>query len=296
LKRGVTLSLILAIAWLSPTLAVEIPQSVLTPQAQEDLNLRQDIQLLNLVNGLYLTPEQMQALIREIQVADRLRTEHQARMQRYQQAADPVLQELRKTLMSGQKPSDDLSRRVNQVQAPLHREREQYDKKIALLVDDITQILNENQIELIRDYRPCLIPPYSPNASPIGQSADDLGPAVRMLERIRGLPEWLWESRKEQALGRVEEYALYRERVELTAEMKQRIMEAMEQARTLSDVEWEGQKTLLARQVQPAIMPNRAPKGDLMLDRKIAEFLLNPRLAPILQARLAQGAQTAQAQ
>jgi hypothetical protein len=216
-------------------------------------------------------------------------------MHEYTAAADPALQELRRTLMAGGSASAELAQRVHQAQARIHKQQEEHEKKMALLVDDVRKILNENQIELIRDYRPCMIPPYSPNSSPIGQSADDLGPGVRLLERIRGLPAWVWQNQKERIVGRLEERALYRERVELTGEQKQKILEDMEKARSLSDVEWEGQKEALAREIQPAIAPDRAPKGDLLLSRKVGQFMLNPRLGPILEARLAQAGRTAEA-
>lgn len=291
LKPALTMA---AVALITAVLAAAAPRPALAPEARTDLDLRQDIQLLNLVNGLYLTPEQMQALVKEIRVAEQLQAQHQTKMQQYSTAADPVLRELRQTLMAGGKASEQLAQRVSQVQGPIHKEQEELNKKTALLVDDVRKILNENQIELIRDYRPCMIPPYSPNSSPIGRSADDLGPSVKLLERIRSLPARAWQNRKEQIVGRLEEYALYRERVELTREQKQRILDSMEKARTLSDVEWQGQKEALATAIQPAIRPDRAPKGDLLLNRKVGEFMLNPRLAPILEARLAQSAQTAQ--
>jgi len=77
-------------------------EAALTPSAQEELNLRQDIQLLNLINGLYLTPQQMQ--------------KHQARMQQYTAAAKPVLQELRESLIAGRETPEDLALRVQLIE------------------------------------------------------------------------------------------------------------------------------------------------------------------------------------
>lgn len=261
-------------------------ETALTPMAQEELNLRRDIQLLNLVDGLYLTQEQMQELIKVVTVARKLREEHQTRMQQYTAAARPVLEELRESLIAGRGKPDDLARRVHQSQAPIHKELQEHQKKMLLLVDDVRRILNENQIELLRDYKPCLIPPYNPSSASIGQSSVDPGPTVRMLERIRSLRPRAWNARKHRIIEQMAEHALFYGHVQLTAEDKGQLLQLMEQARALPDVQWEGQKTVLARKVRSLLERDSRPKGDLELARKIGQFMLNPRLAPILEGRL----------
>ena len=287
----VVLGLIIA----SAALAEPPSESALTPEAQEELNLRQDIQLLNLVNGMYLTREQMQELVKVIRVAERLNAEHQARMQEYSNAAQPVLQELRQSLITGQNTPEELEGRVHHVQGPIHKDLEEHQKKMMMLVDDVRQILNENQLELIRDYKPCLIVPYSPNSVGIGQSSGDPGPSVRILERARRLRAPIWSAHKDRMVERLAEHALFYGHVQITSEQKQQVLEMMEQARALSDVEWEGQKTVLAMQMQPVVMPEHKPQGDLQLARKVGQFMLNPRLVPILEARLAQAPVAAEA-
>jgi len=82
------------------------------------------------------------------------------------------------------------------------------------------------------------------------------------------------------------EHALFYGHVQLTPEDNQQLLQIMEQARALPDVQWQGQKTVLARKVRPLLERDSKPQSDLELSRKIGQFMLNPRLAPILRDRL----------
>ncbi len=111
------------------------------------------------------------------------------------------------------------------------------------------------------------------------------------MTRVRQMDESLYQGRKPRLIER------YIERVERhvgvfsdeeRAEEKSRVADIFKRARELSDLDFEVQKSELARELkephEKAMQSrHRRRKGDL---DKLGRFLLDPKLIPILEKRL----------
>jgi len=211
-------------------------------------DLRKEITLHNLINGLYLSQDQivqMLAVLRKDQV---------------------------------KKQGEGL--------------REQFHGSMRPYQDEIKGILNANQLALINDFKPCVIPPRDTwDSARVGQASGDTRMGERFLIRVRQMDERAYQGRKsfiiERHIERVERHVGLLSDEE-RAEEEGRVADIFGKARELSDVDFEAQKGDLARELKGAHEKaleghHRKRKGDL---DKVGRFLLDPKLIPILEKRL----------
>ena len=88
----------------------------------EVANLRRDIQLLNLINGLDLSAEKMQFILDRASEAKAIREEIRSRAQGNTAATSQVLSELRETLMRGEVISSELRDEFLSVEGELRKD------------------------------------------------------------------------------------------------------------------------------------------------------------------------------
>lgn len=273
--------LLLLLTGCQPVLSASAQSPPLTDSAEVDL--RRQVQLLNLINGLELTPEQMHVIL------ERARQAQEKREALWDQAdvegMDAVLEEIRDALMAGQAISPELSERFFAIRADNERLVEAYQEEAIRLAQEIEGILEEHQLYALEHYVPCVIPP--PGEVRIGQ-AQGAGGGVAALERLRAMPARRFERHKEEiarrVLERIREHmrgavVLLDEEAEL-----ERITGLIEEARALSDVDFELQKEALAEEL---LAPYRAayPQADRTV--VIARHLLDPAIIPLLEEKLA---------
>ncbi|MBU4561436.1 hypothetical protein L6386_06700, partial [bacterium] len=108
----------------------------------------------------------------------------------------------------------------------------------------------------------------------------------RLLERIHDMPEALYQQRKEGILmgaaARLEKHT--RKEVDVEKE-KKRLAKIFDEARALSDLEFDLKKAELAQKILPEENKVKTEKERL---RKIARFFLSPRIIPVLEEKLSQ--------
>jgi len=260
-------------------------QSVWPVSAQavpEIAGLRREVQLLNLINGLELTPEQMRFIVEKAQEAQELRQELQAEADAEEMTG--VLEEFRATLMAGENVSPDLAEQWHIVQGRLHTARDAYEAELTRIAGEVEEVLEEHQLYALEQYVPCVVPPEGELR--VGQArGTDGGEAV--LERLRALPAERFERHgKEIArriLERIREHmhgavVILDEEAEL-----ERIAGLVEEARALSDVEFELQKESL---VEELLAPYEAARPQREPTAVIARHLLDPAIIPLLEEKL----------
>ena len=261
-------------------------QSVQPVSAQavpEIAGLRREVQLLNLINGLELTPEQMRFIIEKVQEAQELRQELQA--EAGVEETTVVLEEFRATLMAGENVPPDLAQRLHAVEGRFRAAKDTYEAELTRIAGEVEEVLEEHQLYALEQYVPCLVPPEG--ALRVGQ-ARGTGGGEAVLERLRALPAERFERHgKEIArriLERVREHmhgavVILDEGAEL-----ERIAGLVEEARALSDVDFELQKASLVEELlasYEAARPQREPTA------MIARQLLDPAIIPLLEEKLA---------
>lgn len=249
--------------------------------------LRREIQLLNLINGLELSTDQMRVILEKAREAEEIREELRGEAEEEEDGLVEVLSELRATLMRGEEVSPSLREQVRGVESISRELKEEYENEMTRLALEIKDVLGEHQLYALEQFVPCLIPPEG--EARIGQ-AEGTAQAERQLARIRAIPGLLFETRKEEIAQRVIE----RVREHLPKgilineeEEKEEIIALLERARALSDVEFELQKSNLAQQLKSRYTLPRLPVD---VSVKIERFLLDPLIISLLEEKLAIGA------
>lgn len=270
---------------------------------QELRDLRDDINLLNLLNGLYLTQEQVTRLLEVARQANTLRGIGEEGFEA-QEAAQWVaaLEQARRALWEGQKVSPTPRRSLQQVLNPIPpgrpRSPQVVEALLRPLVAEVEGFLSEAQRRVIEDYAPCLIPPRNlRDPVRVGQATDHEA-AVGALRGLRAIPSLQYELQRgvwaEQTLQELERHG-----GAYPASERQRVKEALlafaDRVRSLPEVEFELSKEELARefegfnrqhQVKEAM--KRLSNSSEVVRRKIQANLLHPRIVPLLEARLRQ--------
>ena len=250
--------------------------------------LNRDIILLNLINGLYLTPEQTESLIDIIDKAEKVREDFEREVERNEGFAENVLEEVREVLVNAGEIPDDLKKRVHKMKEIQHRLEDERGEKLIRLESEVEELLTQNQILTIEEYKPCTIPPAQ---GKIGQSVETAAEGLaRMLTRIRHMPRNRYEMTKDMFvdfhLDKIERHLGFKDADE-KERYRQDMLDAFEKARTLSDQEFLVRKGDMAQSLLPEDMKNRNRRKNQLT--KVGHFLLDPTLKPILEKRLRQG-------
>lgn len=248
--------------------------------------LRREVQLLNLLNGLELSADQMRFLLEKAQEAEEIREELKSRADENVEETVAVLSELRATLMRGENIADSSTERWHSIRSKNLGVRKEYGHEMSRIAQEVQAILEGHQIYALEHFVPCVIPP--PGEARIGQ-AEDTAAAERILARIRAISDARFERSKEEIARRIVERLkshLPRGCVLVINEEEEtvRILAILEEARGLSDVEFELQKTDL---VQQAISAYELPQASADISLKIERHLLDPRIIPLLKEKLA---------
>ncbi len=255
--------------------------------------LRGEITLHNLVNGLYLSHEQMTQMLPILRRAEGIRGEYQEKAISQARQTEEILREINEIVARNEEIDGELVREFQGAKKGMEDLKEWFFSAMMPYQDEMEGILNENQVALIGEFRPCVIPPRDTfDSARVGQASGHARMGERFLTRIRQMEEKAYQGRKSHLIER------YIERVERhvgllsdeeRAEEERRVSDILERARELSDVDFEAQKGDLARELtgtQEKAMKgrHRRRKGDL---DKLGTFLLDRKLIPILEKRLA---------
>lgn len=279
MKKWVLLLVVLLLPLASGCQSVQPASAQAVP---EMMGLRREVQLLNLINGLELTPDQMRFIIEKAQEVQEMREELQAEASVEEMAG--VLEKFKTTLMAGENVPPDLIDRFHTLKIQLEAAEDNYKSEVMYIAGEVEEILEEYQLYALEQYIPCVIPPEGELR--VGQARGTGGEAV--LERLRALPDEQFERHEEaiahRVLGRIREH-LHGALLILDEEAElERIADLIEEARSLSDVEFELQKEDL---VEELLAPYEAARPQRGTTATIARHLLDPAIIPLLEEKLA---------
>jgi hypothetical protein len=262
-----------------------VPVSAQAPP-EEKVDLQRQIQLLNLINGLELTPEQMRFIL-EKAVAVRA-TREALKAEAEAAEFEAILQEIRDALMAGLHVSGELGDAFFAAQGANRQLVEGYRKEVLSLAKEIEEVLESHQVYALEQYAPCIIPPVGEPR--IGQTRD--GKAVALLERLRAVPADRFELHQQGIACRIMKELERRFRGRLLIPHREaeldRILALVEEARSLSDIAFEVQKESLIEELlapyEAAWSSGRRPQADVTA--VIGRHLLDPAIIPLLEQRL----------
>jgi hypothetical protein len=257
-------------------------------------DLRREINLINLVNGLYLSAEQMNQMLAILRKVEATRGEYKTKTTSQVHEMEEILKELRAILARNEEIDQGLIRKFHHAKKKGEDLKEEFHSALMPYQDEMKRVLNGNQLALIEEFKPCVVPPHDVrNPVRIGQASGDTRMGERLLTRVRQMDESLYQRREPRVIER------YIERVERhvgifsdeeRVEEESRVADIFKRARELSDLDFDVQKGDLARELkephEKALQSrHRKRRGDL---DKLGRFLLDPKLVPILEKRLTQ--------
>lgn len=274
-SSGCTSSLVARAAQATRTLLAR------TDETADTNTLRREVQLLNLLNGLELSELQMQVILEKVLEAEEIRDRLRAEGDENQADVLRVLSQFKAVLMQGENVSDDWKREWHALYSESCALMEEYEREMDRLAREIEAHLEDYQRYALERFVPCIVPPEGELR--IGQAGSTAG-IEAILARVRQIPPQRFRVRKERLL----EDFLQRLRVHLPrgyvldeAQVKDKLLSVVEQARALSEVEFEVQKGDLAQQLKALVRVPAPP-----LSAKIKAHLLDPHIIPLLEEKL----------
>ena len=251
--------------------------------------MRTQITLYNLVNGLYLTNEQTEFILGKAKELDALRERLEERKKSNAPTLTQALLDLKEEVKQEvPQVSENLAKRIHQGNNLLLRLRKEYIDALGEATEQVKSTLSDNQIYLIKSFKPCLIPPKGP--ARIGQLSSQGGP-TRLLERIRDMPARRYETKKYEIADRIIERLSVRSprlSAEQLGEAKIELLRTMDDVRKLSDVEFALQKEDMAYEIKNAVLRDKHKENEIDVDKRIARFLLSPQIIPVLEEGLSE--------
>jgi hypothetical protein len=257
-------------------------------------DLGREISLLNLINGLYLSPDQISQMLEILREVEGIREKYRSKTVSQAHQMEEILNEFREILGRNEEIDQELIRKFRQAKKTGEDLKGEHHSALMPYQDQMQGVLNENQLALIDQFKPCIVPPQDTrNPVRVGQAVGDTRKGEKLLTRIRQMDENVYRRRKpvliDRHIERVERrVGLFSD--EERVEEEKRVADILKRARELSDVDFEARKGDLARELiepyEKALQSrHRKRRGDL---DKLAKFLLDPKLIPILEKRLAQ--------
>lgn len=255
--------------------------------------LKADINLLNLMNGLHLDREQLAA----VRKAARACATPEARAE-----DDPgrlaALREVRDALRDGEAPpaaaraklqSDEERRGWGYVAA----RRRELEEARAKGVDTVVDALTPEQGEVIRTYAPCLVPPKNLRDPVRAGQANDTEALEALVDRLRALDLSLDpRAAADRVVAAIELHDGKLPPSERNARLALVVSVARE-AQSLDDVAYASRRAELALRLRPINRMETLKERLMDLDgeekvirEKIAAFLLDPRIVPLVEDRI----------
>lgn len=285
----------------------EVPETMTLDECDREIGeLRADINLLNLYNGLNLTSKQIEIILKEARGATkttRAMDEQTAREERKSALREKeLLEDLRRHLAKNKDVPSTLRARYDNLRRERHQAQingnaaVQNQDRIAQSAARVEALLTEAQLEVLRTYKPCLIPPRDlRDPVRVGQSGDDTRYAP-VIERIRKLPDFVYEANREKIIDSIVK-AAEKHNGKLDDEARkvygETVADVLAEARAMNEAEFQFNKQELSRKIETedriqSIKEELAASGLAWFERQgqIARFFLTPRAIPILEKRL----------
>jgi len=246
---------------------------------------REQISGLNLINGLYLTEEQLANLIPLAREARQLEEEIRTELIEIncKEEFKDALSDHVNNLIRGNQPDTNLKQRLNKYhgkEVELHQALE--NKKLELGLKAI-DILTSEQMALVAEFKPCLIAPQDENSTLTGQAAGGHG-VQEGLRKMRRIPQRIWDKRKDKYLEKlIARNELHSSDFLDVDEEKTRIDSIIKQAREYSDAEFEVHIQELSMQL---LLDNPTNYHSKSVARKVGNLILNRDMEEVYLAKL----------
>ncbi len=252
--------------------------------ADKSEKVKNQIQVLNLLNGLELDNEQMQTVLGAACRAEDARIEAKERISRQEEQISLVYNEVLRLVKAGsQVMPKDTALKVHKSNQAVDGIKQGLGKEISALAIKIKDTLEPHQLYVLDDYKPCIIPALKQGR--IGQ-VDDPGGFTKALERVYSLPQDRYDFQKpriaQRAIDGVKAKAPSGFIID-EAELRQQLFQTMDDVRGMGSLDFAVKKEEIAGSIKAKLFPKKPPVN---IGVKIEHFLLSSEIIPILEERL----------
>lgn len=237
------------------------------------IEVSEKIKIANLVIGLELTPQHLDYL-KEAQ-HDILLHKKDLMNSTLAQEREKLLNEIYSQLRMNGKISPETAKEFHKVNAQFKRQAERLLELAREKAKGFLNLLQPYQRKALEEYIPCIIPPEKGNR--LGQ-AERNPHIVKLLERVRRIPDFLWERIRddiaERIASRSPRYFLMDDKER--EERKEGILSLLERIRELNDVDFMVERENLALELKP-----REKKKNAVA--VVMKFLLSPAASQVVE-------------
>jgi len=261
------------------------PAYSFSKEKDEIEELRREITILNLINGLNLTDHQAKEILKYAEEAKTIRDSVKEDYSLMETELKTALTELRDNLNDKNlRPPGELERHVTELNHRAKEKKKEFMRQLKEIEKKVESVLTPGQLEIVKGFKPCLIPPKDlKNPARAGQAFDS-SPAERLLERARRIPEGRYSIIKhriaDEYIKRIESHT--QEVTESEREAKTALLlETLDKARMMTDEEFALNKKELVLNIIPE--KDELKRKDI---GRIERFLLDEKIINILEKRL----------
>lgn len=256
-------------------------------KVHEIRKVRSEISLLNLLNGLYLSDDQLDKLI---SLAERAAEARKQSISRLSKKADLYTKELcdfRNELYSTTGPTPEQKKKIlgEEINVEI-KPRDKVAAELGNLEDEARTVLTEGQIAIVESFKPCLIPPRN-LADPVavGQ-ASTTEREEQILDVIRRMPDEIYNKRRQviaDTIVRRGEHEKGKVPEDVRSSMEGTYLKKMDEIRSLSGVDFDLKKKELAESFRLFDDDVTYRKGHTRQLGRISRFLLSQDAAEVMK-------------
>ena len=218
------------------------------------LQLRQEINCLNLINGLNLTRDQIEKILALADEQKETRLRYGKRAESEGRDMLRTFTELKSVLEAGQSIPEEMARKVHTLDRRNLIARNRVAEDLGKTRRKLDGILTDAQFKVVENFKPCIIPPQDLRNPVRAGQASESPRGEHMLRRMRDMPDHVYRRAREHMVDRHMRFAQEGHgkytKSEATKE-KKRIQKLMDQVRAMSEVDFEMKKSELSEQLKP---------------------------------------------
>ncbi len=247
--------------------------------------IREEISLLNLLRGLYLSKDQVRKISDLARQAQKLRDAAVGPFLKEKERVLKTFSGLRDSLYLAPGAEKEAQEQAKKLDHEMKDALGGVQDRISQMETEVDGILTDAQACIIDDFKPCLIPPKDlRNPVRVGQANDTPGALGKAADLIWAAPDGLWKTRGSKLLEtlatRLEEESGAMSGT-MKADVRRRIGEIAARIRNTSDVDYAVKRGDLAKEFL-LIDPGKALKQGHKKIGKNGRWLLSDTAARIL--------------
>ena len=220
-------------------------------ELREIRQLREDINLCNLLNGIYLSKEQMEDILELAKEAQKIRQTYLEQSKQKLHKTKRAFEALRREVIKGTGINPHIGRRAASLNHKAKEQREALNEELRELEQRVGAILTAGQKQILLEFKPCLLPPRNLNEPERAGQAFSSAPAIRVLRRLRQLPPRRYAIVRHRVIQRHLNNLTEHHYIEFTPEERQeeyqRLLALCDRVRAMNDVDLSSRKSNLLR-------------------------------------------------